>query len=179
MPKKHPAIIAYFHDTFVLTEKSQLAIELYNTFRFGIIYRKTKVQLNFLEALFLLEKDKIKILDGKNKEYDFDRFLKKVSKIEKRFWIKYCVYKEFRSKGYIIKTALKFGAEFRVYDKGIKPGQDHAKWVVFPVSESEAMTWYEFSAKNRVAHSTKKKLLMAVVDGENDITCYEVSWIRP
>ncbi len=178
MPKKHSAITAFMHETLVLTENTNLARELYNTFRFGVIYRKTKVQLNFLEALFLLEKNKIIILDGKNKEYDFDRFVKKVSKLDKRFWVKYCVFKDFRAKGYIIKTALKFGAEFRVYNKGVKPGEDHARWVVFPVNESEALTWYEFSAKNRVAHSTKKKLLLAIVDGENDITYYEVGWTK-
>ena len=74
---------------------------------------------------------------------------------------------------------MKFGADFRVYDKGIKPGEDHAKWIVYPVKESDAITWYEFSAKNRVAHSTKKNLLIGVVDGEGDVTYYEISWKRP
>jgi tRNA-intron endonuclease len=99
---------------------------------------------------------------------------------EKRnFWISYCAYKNLRSRGYIVKTALKFGAEFRVYDKGIKPGEDHAKWIVFPVHESETLTWYDFSAKNRVSHSTRKNLLIAVVDDEDDVTYYEVKWVKP
>ena len=84
-----------------------------------------------------------------------------------------------RRRGYIVKTALKFGADFRVYDRGVKPGEDHAKWVVFPVSEGDGLTWFEFSAKNRVAHSTKKKLLMGIADAEGEITYYEVGWIRP
>jgi len=84
-----------------------------------------------------------------------------------------------RNRGYIIKTALKFGAEFRVYGRGIKPGEDHAKWVVYPVLESSVLTWYEFAAKNRVAHSTKKKLLIGIVDAENSVTYYEIKWIKP
>ena len=84
-----------------------------------------------------------------------------------------------RNRGYIVKTALKFGADFRVYDKGKKPGKTHAKWVVFVDHESKKINWNEFSAKNRVAHSTKKKLLLAIVDEESSVSYYEVSWIRP
>jgi len=74
---------------------------------------------------------------------------------------------------------LKFGADFRVYDRGVKPGEDHAKWIIYPVYESSTLTWHEFSAKNRVAHSTKKRLLIAVLDAENDITYWEIRWTRP
>jgi tRNA-intron endonuclease len=73
---------------------------------------------------------------------------------------------------------LKFGADFRVYDKGAKLGQKHAKWLVFVEREANKLTWHEFSAKNRVAHSTKKKLLLAIVDEEGDVSYYEVSWIK-
>ena len=84
-----------------------------------------------------------------------------------------------RSRGYIVKTALKFGADFRVYDRGIKPVDDHAKWILYPVHEGSVLTWHDFSAKNRVAHSTRKRLLLGIVDDENDCTFYEVSWKRP
>ena len=93
--------------------------------------------------------------------------------------IRYIVFKELRSRGYIIKTALKFGADFRVYDRGIKPGEDHAKWIVFPVFETDVLTWFDFAAKNRVAHSTRKKLLLAIVDAEKDVSFWESGWIKP
>ena len=84
-----------------------------------------------------------------------------------------------REKGHILKTALKFGAEFRVYKKGIKPGKDHALWLLYPVKESENHSWYDFAAKNRVANSTKKKLLIGIVDDEEDVSYYEISWLKP
>ena len=93
--------------------------------------------------------------------------------------MRYCVFKDIRDRGYIIKTALKFGADFRVYDRGVKPGEDHAKWVLFPVHESDCLTWYDFAAKTRVAHSTKKKLLIGVVDDEGDVSYWETRWLRP
>ncbi|MBI1969933.1 tRNA-intron lyase, partial [Candidatus Woesearchaeota archaeon] len=60
-----------------------------------------------------------------------------------------------------------------------KPGEDHARWVVFPVHEGSTFSWHEFAAKNRVAHSTKKRLLIAVVDDEGDCSYWEVRWMRP
>ena len=87
-------------------------------------------------------------------------------------------YKNIRNRGYIIKTALKFGADFRVYARGVKPGEGHAKWIVYPVHESSSLTWHEFAAKNRVAHSTKKRLMMGVVDDEGDIAYWEIRWLR-
>ncbi len=162
----------------VLTENSDAARELYDQSRYGKKL-KNHVQLSLIEAFYLLEKEKLEILDGRNQPIKPEKYLKKVRKIEPNFWIKYCVFKDLRSRGYIVKTALKFGADFRVYGRGVKPGEDHAKWIVYPVHEGSVSTWHEFSAKNRVAHSTKKKLLIGVVDEEADVTYYEVKWIRP
>lgn len=163
----------------ILTESTNEARELYNQSRYGNILEDGKVQLSLPEALYLLEKKKIDIFDGKNKKISFENFLKKASKVEPNFWIRYCVFKDIRNRGYIIKTALKFGADFRVYNRGVKPGEDHAKWIVYPVHEGESLTWYEFAAKNRVAHSTKKRLLIGIVDDEGDVTYYEIRWMRP
>ncbi|MFH1917314.1 MAG: tRNA-intron lyase [Nanoarchaeota archaeon] len=172
-------VIAYMHDERVLTESCDEARDLYSQSRYGTMVDDGKVQLSLLEGLYLKEKGKIIILDSRGKDISADLFLKKAKRQEANFWTKYCVFKDFRNRGYIIKTALKFGADFRVYDRGVKPGEDHAKWVVFPVREGETLTWYDFAAKNRVAHSTKKRLLIGIVDEEGDVTYYEIRWMRP
>jgi len=170
---------ATFSKERVLTESSDNARELYNQSRYGELLDDGRVQLSLIEALYLIEKKRLIVYDLRNKAIDFDAFLKKAQKTESNFWVRYSVYKDIRNRGYIIKTALKFGADFRIYDRGVKPGEDHARWVVFPVHESSSLTWYEFAAKNRVAHSTKKRLLLGIVDAENDVTYYETRWLRP
>ena len=170
---------AYFSKERVLTESSDNARELYNQSRYGSLLEDGRVQLSLIEALYLLDKKKLIAFDSKDKEINFDTLLKKSQKEEPNFWVRYCVYKDIRNRGYIIKTALKFGADFRIYDRGVKPGEDHAKWVVFPVYEGTTLTWHDFAAKNRVAHSTKKRLLIGILDAENDVTYYEIKWLRP
>ena len=89
------------------------------------------------------------------------------------------MYRDIRTRGYITKTALKFGADYRVYPRGTKPGQEHAKWVLFCTNEGDAYTWTQFAAMNRVAHSTRKKLLVGIVDKEGECTFYEIRWKKP
>ena len=163
----------------IVTENSNEVREMYNQSRYGIMLENGRVQLSLIEALYLMEKSKIDVYKTKHKKIEFDEFVRKSKKLEPNFWIRYCVFKDIRNRGYIIKTALKFGADFRVYDRGVKPGEDHARWVVYPVYEGNTLTWYEFAAKNRVAHSTRKRLLIGVVDNENDVSYWEVRWMRP
>lgn len=163
----------------IITENSDEARELFNQSRYGVITEDSCVQLSLLEGLYLLEKEKIDILTQRSGKIKKDTLIKKAVKIDPDFLVKYAVFKDIRNRGYIIKTALKFGADFRVYDRGFKPGEAHAKWVVYPVKENSTLTWHEFSAKNRVAHSTKKRLLIGIVDEELDVTYYEIRWVRP
>lgn len=151
--------------------------EIYEKGRFGELVNG-KFKYSLAETLYLLENNKIEVVE-KNNSLSPDEFLKKARRIDKNFWTKYIVFSNLRSKGYIVKTALKFGADFRVYDKGVQPGEDHAKWIVFPVHESKTLTWHDFSAKNRVSHSTRKNLLIGVVDDEDDVTYYEIAWKKP
>lgn len=178
LPKK-PDIKALFSKDNIFTENSPAARELYNLNRFGDLKEDGRVQLSLLEMIYLFTKGKILVVNGREKELTRDQIWKQARKIDANLFIRFCVFKDLRDRGYIVKTALKFGADFRVYDRGVKPGEDHAKWVVFPVHENNTMTWYEFSAKNRVAHSTKKRLLLAIVDDEGDCVFYETRWLKP
>ena len=160
-----------------ITSNSKSAHNLFEKSKFG---EKIEDKVHYLavEALFLLEEKKLEVLQ-KNKKLSKTELISKLQRLDKKIQTKYLVFKDLRKKGYVVKTALKFGAEFRVYDKGKKPGQTHAKWLVITDKESNKANWHEFSSKNRVAHSTRKKLLLALVDEEGKIIYYEISWIKP
>ncbi|MAG52512.1 MAG: tRNA-intron lyase [Nanoarchaeota archaeon] len=171
-------IVGVLEKERVVGDVSNESTLIYDKSRFGERVGE-KFQYSLVEGLFLLDTKRMNIKDGRGKKVKFDDFLKKARRFDKNFWVKYCVFKDMRSRGYVVKTALKFGAEFRVYGRGIKPGDDHAKWIVYPVHESNTTTWSEFAAKNRVAHSTRKRLLVGVVDDEAEVSYWEISWIRP
>lgn len=134
------------------------------------------LQLSLIEALFLMEKEKINILkEGKiislNDVFQLVR--------EKGLFTKYLVYKDLRNRGYVIKTGFKYGSEFRLYERGRSPGDGHSYYLVKVASEEDHIPLSDLSSYVRVAHGVNKYLLFAVVDGENDITYYNVEWTRP
>jgi len=137
-----------------------------------------KIKYSFSEGMYLLENKKI-LIKIKNKILTKEEAQEKFKRIDKKFSLKYSIYRDLRKKGYVVKTGLKFGADFRVYEKEKNPENSHAKWLVFVEHENSKNSWQDFCAKNRVAHSTKKKLLLAIVDEEEDILYYEISWIKP
>lgn len=161
----------------IVSSNSSEAYSLYEKSNFGE-KKDSKIIYSPSETLFLVEKNKMDALSG-NKKLSKEELIRRFKKMDKKIQLKYPVFRDLRERGYVVKTALKFGAEFRVYEKGAKVGDKHSKWIVFTDYESKTFSWQEFSSKNRVAHSTKKNLLIAIVDEEGDITYYECRWLKP
>ena len=136
-----------------------------------------KIIYSSCEAFYLTEQEKIQIFNHQEKQISKEELLKKLTKQDKNFQTKYQVFKDLTNSGYSVKTALKFGADFRVYEKN--KINSHSKWLCFTTRENQKITWQDFAAKNRVAHSSKKNLLIAIVDEENCTSYYEVSWTKP
>ncbi|MGY4884605.1 MAG: tRNA-intron lyase [Nanobdellota archaeon] len=168
-------IQAYLIGEIISTNEAD-AFTLYKKSNFGQPVGQ-KIQYALSEALYLVEKNKIEVIKNK-KIIKFEELFRLLKKIDSKIQLKYAVFRDLRDKGYVVKTALKFGADFRVYEKGTTPDEEHAKWIVFCEHESKNFSWHEFTAKNRVAHSTKKNLLLAIIDEESDVSYYEVSWVR-
>lgn len=131
--------------------------------------------LDYYEALYLLEKGNILVLENNtNNKLSFEKIITKI-KIDIK---NYLIYKDLRTKGYIVKSGLKYGFTFRVYDKGIKLKEDHSLWLVEGVFEKDKILIKDLTGKNRTAHSAKKKMILAIVDLENGITYLENNWKR-
>lgn len=144
---------------------------------------KDTLEYSFIEGLYLLEKGLLSIYCGK-KELNREDLLKIALGKDRGFREKYIVYRDLSEKGYMVKSGLKFGAPFRVYEKGKFPVQKagrndcHSKWLVYPQKARQKLDIYGFFSKNRVAHSTKKKALFALVDEEGDVSYYQTEWLK-
>ncbi len=139
--------------------------------------QQNKITYSPHETLYLLQTKKLEIKNFQNKTPTEKDLIKKFTAQNKNFLSQYTVFKDLTEKGYSLKTALKFGADFRVYEKSKK--QTHSKWLCQTIQQNKKITPQTFAAKNRVAHSTKKNLLLAIVDNENQITYYETTWTQP
>lgn len=130
-------------------------------------------ELETFEVLYLVEKNKIQVYNT-NELLTFETIFKKT----KTTFQNYTVYKDLKIKGYQVKSGLKYGFTFRIYDKGIKQGEDHSLWLVEPILEKNKILIKDLAGKNRIAHSTKKKMLFAIIDTDDNITYLETNWKR-
>ncbi len=156
---------------------SQKAQEIQNSKNLGE-KSQGKVIYSPFEAFYLVETQKAETINTKtNKILKEHELITILSKKHKDFLTKYLVFKALKNKGYLVKTGSKFGAEFRVYDNTNSMNK-HARWLVYAIKQSEKSNWNEFISKNRIAHSTGKKLLLAIVDSEDNVLFYEVKWMK-
>ena len=131
-----------------------------------------------VEALYLLEKKRMHVTEGR-KKMSFGSLFASLRKAEKELDMKYAVYRDLRSKGYVVRTGLKYGTFFRIYEKGIRVGEGHSSALVQPAAEEWKTSIYEIVGAIRLAHSVKKKMVWAIVDTEGDVTYLKLSRIVP
>jgi len=155
------------------------ANHLYQRGFFGKPLSGGKLQLSPVEALYLIDSGKASVMGDEGKKLNFKALAEKYIETDPELMLKYAAYSDLRSRGYVIKTGLKFGAHFRVYERGEKPGEAHSKFLVQAIPEGYKITPTELARAVRLAHSVKKKIYWAVVDDESDITYYSISRERP
>jgi tRNA-intron endonuclease, archaea type len=159
----------------MVTVKSPKALKLYENSHYGQLVQD-ELQLPLIEALFLVEKDKLTLSEG-DRKLSLEELTDLVR--DKGLFNKYLVFRDLRNRGYIVKTGFKYGSEFRLYERGRSPGNGHSDFLVKVLTEEQQIPINDFSSYVRVAHGVNKKLMLAVVDDEQDITYYNVEWTRP
>jgi tRNA-intron endonuclease len=142
--------------------------ELYENSFFGRP-SNSGLELSLVEAAYLLDRSRIRI-DSEGNEQDFKSFFQLSSSFEKGFEIKYVVYKDLRERGYYVQPGR---PDFRVYPRGGHPGKIAAEFYVLVISERMSLPLQEIIEAARLAGQVRKKLMIAIVDEESDITFYE------
>lgn len=135
--------------------------------------------LNAVEALYLLDKNKIAITDELGKALSFRELVDYFSKKDENLWLRYLLYADLRRRGYVVKLGFKEkSVEFRVYQKGAEAGKEVSRYLVVGVAEGATLEISELFSLAERARRMRKELILAVVDRQGDIAYYDVSWAR-
>jgi len=137
---------------------------------------RAPLALSPLEALYLTEKGIIEVYDiAENRKFGFEE-LKAVWSLIEDLDEKYAVYKEFREKGFIVRSGLKYGSDFTIYEFG--PGIDHAPYVVEVRKKSSEIDPADIIKGGRMAHGVRKRYILAVVE-EGRTEYVMLKWYLP
>ena len=133
--------------------------------------------LDLMEGLYLLEHQKISVIDGRTKKPVGKAVLLRAAKETYRgFSQAYQIYKDLRNKGYIVTPGIKFGADFAVYEHG--PGIDHAPFIVSVENPSSIMGPFEVVRAGRLATTVRKQFIIAIPEPKNEIRYLVFRWFK-
>ena len=129
--------------------------------------------LAFYEALYLLDKELLEVEDNK-KQVDFQALLQAYEKTNANAWVNYLVYRDLRSRGYVVREGFGTGTDFRIYDRGAY-GKDTASYMVLGTQEGKPLPVDDLAKTLRHCQSQKKELILAVMNRRGETVYYTVS----
>ncbi|MEA2089689.1 MAG: tRNA-intron lyase [Thermoproteota archaeon] len=134
-----------------------------------------KLVLKLYETLFLLGKKVIEVEDEKTgKPLDFQNLLQTFQSVEENAWVSYLIYRDLRSRGYVVREGFGLGTDFRVYERG-GYGEKTAKYLIFGVYEGNPVPLKRLARALKYVQSLKKKLVLAVVNRRGEVVYYSLS----
>jgi tRNA-intron endonuclease len=134
------------------------------------------LQLSFVEALFLLEKNILEIQTTDGKNLSEEKSIHLMQKLQPDIVQRLMVFKDLKQRGLLVKTGFKFGAHFRAYTK--QPDKTHAEYLIHVVEKGFTSIWAEISRAVRLAHSVNKEFIFACIDGKT-VDYIKLGRLRP
>ncbi len=162
----------------VILPTSEDAFQIFDESYIGVELASKEIELEIIEALILLERKRIRVLDQNHNELTAEEILSQAVKNNERIWTEYLVYRDLRRRGYIVRGGFGEGIDFRVYRRGANRKEDVAKFFVVILAEDNPVYFELF---DKITHQTikaRKELILAIVDRLGDVTYYKLDHIK-
>ena len=137
---------------------------------------ETPLHLSLFEAIYLAERGLLTIVDRSGARVEVRDLLETLGKVRARARARYVVFRYWREKGYVVKPASKYGADFMIYEKG--PGLDHAPYLCIASTPSLEVLPVDLIRAGRLATSVRKTLVISLVV-DKKVLSYKMEWFKP
>ena len=129
------------------------------------------------EALYLVYGKKMLLRDGRGNDVGFERLAELAQKKSGDSWTKFVIYRDLRSRGYIVREGFGFGTDLRVYERGDYPKKP-AKYVVFALDEGIEKGMADLQKSVKEMAKMGKEAIIAVIERRGEVIYYKVSRAR-
>ena len=93
-------------------------------------------------------------------------------------WTRFLIFRDLRSRGYVVREGFGFPIDFRVYERG-DYGNKAAKYIVFGLNEGKTMSVSELKKNVDQMSTMGKEAVVAVVERRGEVIYYKVGKWRP
>jgi len=129
------------------------------------------------EALYLLYSKKLDLKGEAGKPVGFEGLAGKIQSKTRDAWTKFIIYRDLRSRGYVVREGFGFGTDLRVYERGDYP-KKAAKYVVFALDEGIERRVDDLQESVREMAKMGKEAIIAVIERRGEVIYYRVSKAR-
>jgi len=132
-----------------------------------------KLFLKQFETLYLLYSKKLVLKKGK-KQIDFDSFMAICQKNNSEILTQFLIYRDLRTRGYVVKDGFGFGSDFRVYERG-HFGEKGAKFLIFGLNEGQQEKMGHLQKKIQEITQMGKEPIIAVIERRGEVIYYKIN----
>jgi tRNA-intron endonuclease len=132
--------------------------------------------LKDFEALYLMYIKKLVVSSG-DRCLTFNEMVDYALRKDPDAWTRFIVYRDLRSRGYVVKDGFGFGVDFRVYERGEHLSKP-AKYLVFSLNEGSKKGIRGFSKAVDKILEMGKEPVIAVIERRGEVIYYKVSKMR-
>lgn len=129
------------------------------------------------EALYLLYAKKLEIEARGGEKVTFEHLAELAQKRAHDSWTKFLIYRDLRSRGYVVREGFGFGTDLRVYERGDYPKKP-ARYVVFALDEGIEKGMADLQKSVREMAKMGKEAIIAVIERRGEVIYYKVSRTR-
>jgi len=129
------------------------------------------------EALYLVYCKKMRLEDGHGQNVGFEKLAELAQKKAGDSWTKFVIYRDLRSRGYVVREGFGFGTDLRVYERGDYPKKP-AKYVVFALDEGIEKGMADLQESVKEMAKMGKEAIIAVIERRGEVIYYKVSRAR-
>jgi tRNA-intron endonuclease len=179
-PEKEAPVLekpkAFLSGSTVVIKKDLDAI--YDRVFYGTKEQDGTLRLSPVETMFLLERGRIELLDeSTGTQMNLYQYLQRSHEAFADLWTHYLVYRDLRSRGYIVKEGISEEIPFRVYPRGGEIGKDTSKYLIYIVKEGIPIELTKLDKATTTAKGVGKRLILAVLNRQGEATYYQVSQV--
>ena len=134
---------------------------------------KNTLILDSFETLYLLYNNKLE-LKKVNKTIPFDELIQKHIQQNDDTLIRFLLYRDLRTKGYVVKDGFGFGSDFRVYERG-NYGLKDARFIIFAFNEGTQEKIGKLYKNIEEITKMGKEPIIAVIERRGEIIYYKIN----
>ena len=132
-----------------------------------------KLFLKSFETLYLLYTQKL-FLKKNKKQIDFDTFMNICQKTNPEILTKFLIFRDLKTRGYVVKDGFGFGSDFRVYERG-HFGEKGAKFLIFGLNEGQQEKMGALQKKIDEITQMGKEPIIAVIERRGEVIYYKIN----